>query len=556
MKSFADFGIGEISGSRALCPKCSPERRKSNEKCLSVDTAEGVWFCHHCGFKGTLKAHTDNEITIHFARPKFVQSDLPANVIEFFSTRGIDQKTLADNQISWAKGAIQFPYVKDGVTVNIKHRTLDKKFYQVKDAEKCLYRYDEIKKRQNDALIITEGEIDALSCYQAGFRSVTSIPDGAPTANVKEFKTKFDFLNDTEDIFASYKKIVICMDNDAPGRRAEEELIRRIGPENCSRVIYPEGCKDANDVLVKRGPTHLWRMISEAQPVPVYGLHSVNDFAKDLETLYDSGMRGGDDPCIPGLREYFTVRRGEFTVVTGIPSHGKSNLIDAMIIGMIKEHGTHVLFFSPENWPVQRHIAGLVEKWTEKPFSANYTWHDQSGPKTIPRITREELADARKDLDYHIQFLYPDEGSFPVDSILAKAKVAIKRHGVDIIVIDPWNELDHQMDRMTEAQYLSRELSKIRLFARQHSVHIFVVAHPRNLIKDSDGNYQEPTMYEISGGAHWRNKADNGLCVYRENMDNLITTLSIQKIRFREVGRPGEIRLIYNGVDGSYRAYT
>jgi twinkle protein len=550
MGTFADFGIRDInSAGRSICPKCSPERKKSHVRCLSVDEREGVWLCHHCGWKGTLKDHDSDSIQEHFEKPAFKKTSLPKNIIEWFSKRGIPLSVLEENSIAYGRSfkdsdGIQFPYMKDGEVVNIKHRSLGKEFRQEKNAEKCLYRLDEISKLIGDTLIITEGEIDTLSFCAAKFQMVTSIPDGAPSADAKTFATKFDFLTSAEPVIEAYSKIILATDNDAPGKLAEKELARRIGPEKCYRLTYPEGCKDANDVLVKHGWEKLREMVFTAKPFPVEGLFSCSDFAQDVECLYDHGSRRGLSTGMKTVDEFYTIKPCEFTVVTGIPSHGKSNFIDALVIGMVKAHGWKFLFFSPENWPVERHLQSLLEKYTEKPF-------DRHGLRSY-RMTKKEVSESIESLKKNIFFLYPEKGSFPVDAILEKARAAVFRHGVNGIVIDPWNELEHQMDGLSEAQYLSRELSKVRQFARRNGVHVWIVAHPRNLMKDKDGSYKPPTMYEISGGAHWRNKADNGLCVYRPDFKIDETTLIVQKIRFSETGKTGEVKLRYCRDNGNY----
>jgi len=155
-------------------------------------------------------------------------------------------------------------------------------------------------------------------------------------------------------------------------------------------------------------------------------------------------------------------------------------------------------------------------------------------------------------INNHLHFLYPNSGTFSVETILKKARAAVFRYGINGLILDPWNELEHEMGNMTEAQYLSRELSKLRQFSRRNGVHIWVIAHPRNLQKDKSGKYQPPTLYEISGGAHWRNKADNGVCVFREKFESDESKIIIQKIRFRETGQVGEATVTYNYDDGNY----
>jgi twinkle protein len=556
MKTWSDFGIqiepGASGHTRTTCPSCSPDRRKASAKCLSVEIGEGIAYCHHCGKSFSLNGRDHESVVIYFARPVYKPTDLPSTIQDRFAKRGIPKSILEMNQIGYGKryfnkvekAVIQFPYIKDGQTVNIKHRAENKEFQQEKNAEKCLYRFDEISKLEGETLIITEGEIDALSVQTAGFNMVSSIPDGAPSADAKSFATKFDFLKSAEVIIQGYPKVILAMDNDAPGKLAERELARRIGAEKCYRVEYPAGCKDANDVLVKYGKDRLKQVIELATPFPVEGLFSAGDFKCELENLYDCGDQRGLSTGWLTVDELYTVRSHEFTVVTGIPSHGKSNFVDALAVNLMENHGWKFLFFSPENWPVEKHIQSLIEKVSQKPFSKRHS--------NIDRLTKAESLEHLEDIKQFMFFLYPDEGTPTLDQVLEKARAAVFRYGVNGVVIDPWNELDHQYENMTEAQYLSKQLSKIRQFARRNGVHIWLVAHPRNLIKDKDGSYKPPTMYEISGGAHWRNKADNGICLYRANFENDITTLFVQKIRFKETGKIGNVDLKYIRDNGRY----
>ncbi|MFH1691515.1 MAG: DnaB-like helicase C-terminal domain-containing protein [Candidatus Omnitrophota bacterium] len=395
-----------------------------------------------------------------------------------------------------------------------------------------------------DTLIITEGEIDCLSFIEVGHRTVTSVPDGAPSESAKEFHTKFDFLKSAEKIIEKYKRIILAMDNDTPGKLMEAELARRIGIERCYRVEYPSACKDANESLKKYGGEKLKEIISNAKPFPVEGLFSAIDFKTEVQNLYELGSNRGLSTGWNKADENYTVKTGEVTVITGIPGMGKSTWMDNVAVNMMQNHDWKFLFFSPENWPVERHIQNLLEKVLKQPFAkhAQYT-------------ERMHLNDAIETLEIignYMFFVYPKEGYLKVDEILEKAKVAIFRHGVNGIVIDPWNEVDHDYDNMTEAQYLSKALSKIRMFAKRNGIHIWIIAHPKNLTKDKDGNYKPPTMYEISGGAHWRNKADNGICVHRHDFDIDETEIIIQKIRFKEVGKTGSFLLSFSRDIGVY----
>lgn len=553
MNTYSDYGIDvpyDVTGEiRTLCPECSPHRKKSSEKCLAVNTEKGTWFCHHCGHSGGFKKDVRQDPEPILIKPPFKKTEIPQKVIDWFQKRGIPEYILAANQIGHGKSfkdknGIQFPYIKSGAAVNIKHRSHDKDFRQEKNAEKCLYRFDEIAKCKGDTLVITEGEMDALSFQTAGFEMVTSIPDGAPSSNAQSFRLKFDFMKSAEQIFQHYKKIILAVDNDAPGKLCEQELARRIGAEKCFRVKYPAGCKDANDVLVKRGKEAVINLVKTVTPYPVEGLLSPSDYEREVFNLYDMGPNRGVSTGWKNLDEFYTIKTGEMTIVTGIPGSGKSNFIDSLMVNLMKQQEWPFAVFSPENWPVERHIQTLLEKVEGKPFATNGHYTD--------RMTRESVGDLLEIINDHFFFIVPPEDLLTVEIILEKARVAIFRHGVKGVVLDPWNEIDHLYESKTEAQYLSEKLTKIRRFARMNGVHIWVVAHPKNLVKDNSGIYKPPSMYEISGGAHWRNKADNGLCVHRPNYQDDITDVYIQKIRFREVGKPGEVSLRYCRDTGTY----
>lgn len=556
MKNFADFEIeippGASGNIRTLCPKCSPDRKKASDKCLSVEVDKGTWICHHCDWRGCLKTGEDFK-PMKFARPTYTVKPMPNEAAEYLKARGITQDIIEQEKIGFGKsfkdkGAIQFPYFKNGIVVNIKHRARDKTFRQEKDAEKCLYRFDEITKAKDTDLIITEGEIDALSFLVAGFNSVTSIPDGAPSPIAQSYTTKFDFLKSANLIFKKYTKIYLAMDNDDPGRVAEMELARRIGVEKCWRVNYPDGCKDANDVLVKHNEFAVVDLISNATPFPVDGLIYPKAAENELLHLYDQGIVRGHKTGWPVFNQYYTVKMGEMTIITGIPGHGKSNWLDALLVNLIKEHEMKFAVFSPENWPVERHLQNFVEKMSRRPF-------DKEGVE-LPRLKRKEVQGYLEIINNYIQFIMPEKDIVSVDAILERARIAIFRHGIKGLVIDPWNEVEHSIGNLREDQYISKELTKIRRFARMNGIHIWIVAHPKNQSKDESGQYKPPTMYDISGGAHWRNKADNGLCVYRPDYNIDKTTVYIQKIRFKEVGQLGEVEFAYCRDNGIYKDLT
>ena len=552
-KTFYDYGIdvkGKTFGAVKIpCPKCSHTRKKKTEPCLSVDIEKEVWNCHHCGWGGGLKTGNGSHGNGHKPKPTpkpnySAKMGLSVKARAWFNERGITNEVLKRNKITdgleWMPqvekevNVIRFPYLKSGEVVNVKYRDAGKNFKMVKGAERTLYGYDDIA---GDALIWCEGEIDKLSMEVAGMMSCVSVPNGA--------SDKLDFLERCEENLEPVKFHIMALDNDEAGKKLEAELIRRLGPEKCKLVTWSDGCKDSNDCLIKYGEKNLQQCIDLARPCPIAGLYEVRDIAENVLTLYDQGAKGGADVGWPSLEKLYSVREGEWTLITGIPSHGKSEVLDAMLINIAESEGWSFGICSPENQPLERHIAKLLEKFIRKPFGLGST----------ERMTSDDIFHGLRWMDEHFSFVLPDEDDLTVDGILRLARSLVYRKGIKGLVIDPWNELDHsRTSNQSETEYISDSLTKIRRFARKYKVHVWLVAHPTKLQKQTNGKYPVPTPYDVSGSAHWRNKADNCLAVWRDlsELESREVQVHVQKIRFKEVGQIGMVELVYDYLTGRY----
>lgn len=556
MKTWHDVGIdvkGHNSGEiKTLCPKCSSSRKKKNYPCLNVNIDKGVFNCWHCAWSGSLKqGEYSRPMAKFYRKPDYVAQvvSVPEQVEAWFESRGITKETLRRNQIAAGKayfpqveeerGCVLFPYLRGTEVINIKYRTRDKLFRMEGGCERVLYGLNDIGER----LVWVEGEIDKLSVEEAGIKSCVSVPDGAPTPDTKSYESKFDFLGAEE--IGRAKVHIIAVDNDPPGERLREELVRRLGAENCLVVNWTDGCKDANDVLVKHGAAEVSDCIDAARPLPIDGAFSVEDFAEELNTLYRDGTPRGVSTGWENIDQLYTVRPGEITVITGIPNSGKSEWLDALTVNLARQNGWMFAMFSAENWPVPEHIKKLAEKYMGKPFDVGPT----------ERMTSSEFDMARTWLAQRYYFIAPEDPT--LDMILDVARQLVLRYGVRGLVIDPWNEIEHaRPEGVSETEHIGRSLSRIRRFGRAHGCHVWVVAHPTKLFKDKEGNYPVPTPYDISGSANWRNKADNCITVWRDLAKATITqdtVIYVQKVRNKIVGRLGDATLKYSRVVGQYR---
>lgn len=570
MKDWRDLNIDLDPGANgqtlAHCPQCSGGRKKHNVKCLSVNVDDGLFLCHHCGWSGSLKSGEQNKSDpdpygTAEKRPKVFRAPKPIpavttpgiweNVVKWFATeRAIPEDVLARNQITGAKewcpvcenfvGHVLFPYYRDGKHINTKHRCGAKHFRMEKDAERILYGLADVAGQKT--IVVVEGEIDKLSCDVAGFPNTVSVPDGAPSPTSTSYASKFAFLESAKPLFDFATKIILAVDADAPGQHLQEELARRFGREKCWRVTWPEGIKDANDCLKLTDSVELRRCLEEAEPYPVEGIISVAEIAGRIEYLYDHGFDRGT-PCGVGLRfdNNFRFKRGLMSIWTGIPEHGKSGFLDNCLVGLAKQ-GWQIGVCSPENQPLERHAAGIIAKYVRQPF------HDGANP----RMDKPTMIAARDWLGEHFDFVLPEDPT--VEAILDRCKALVYRRGANMFVIDPWNELDHtRQPGMTETEHASQCLSKIRNFGRQHDAHMVLVAHPTKLKAGPNGEEPVPDLWDISGSAHFRNKADAGLTVWRDVKDtNEPVQVHITKIRFQETGARAVIEFRYHPPTGTY----
>lgn len=555
-RTFRDAGIDVPSGAsgevRAICPNCAHTRKPGHqrERDLAVNVSAGTWHCHHCSWSGGLGAGDDWRARTapakRYDRPRPIQpagGSLHERMIDWFASRGIGQEIVDRNRITTTDRycgpcgkvvpVIAFPYYRDGEHINTTYRCYEKHFSQEKNAERILYGLDELTPA--DHVIICEGQLDKLAFEQAGLTNVLSVPDGAPNAGSANYASKFTYLESAGDLFPRFQRVILAADNDPNGRALNDELGRRIGRERCRVVQWPDTCKDANDVLLLIGEPMIQEAVERARPYPVEGIVYSDDLWDAVLDLYERGYDPGLRLGLGKLDDHYRPRAGLLSIVTGHSSHGKSLWLDHVIVKLATRHDWRIGVFSPENQPLERHWANLVEIHLGRPFDRGRT----------ERISRDELYAAKGWMAEHFAFVLPEQPS--VEGILDRASVLRLQWGLRGLVIDPWNEIEHACPpgrSMTD--YISEVLGKIRRFARNSDIHVWLMAHPTKYPSTTERD-APPTLNDISGSVNFRNKADYGVTIWRNPMDEKIgSQCHIQKIRFAETGKPGKVEFRYD----------
>jgi twinkle protein len=324
-----------------------------------------------------------------------------------------------------------------------------------------------------------------------------------------------------------------------------DELGRRFGFDRCLKVDCPPDCKDANDVLLKYGNAKLVELIKSASEFPIEGVFGIDELYEDIKSFYYNGYPKGVKVGIPSFDEHIQFMSGQFTTVTGIPGSGKSEFVDYIMAQTAINHKWTWGVCSFENQPSSFHVTKLMEKYVGKSFAQRYNPYD--------RMNSNEFDDAVNFVGDYFHFINVNAIDVTLQGILDKAKELVTRKGIQGLLIDPWNYVEHKSaSGQTETQYVSECLTKIKAFALTHGIHILLIAHPTKLGKINN-KYEVPTLYNISGSAHFFNKTDNGITVYRDFATNKVD-IHIQKVRYSWLGKVGMCSFSYDTNTRQYKA--
>jgi len=250
----------------------------------------------------------------------------------------------------------------------------------------------------------------------------------------------------------------------------------------------------------------------------------------------------GEHPGWDNVAEFYRPRKGLFTVVTGIPSHGKSSWLNALCFNLAYQSKWKFLFCSFETQPLEQHACDLARIILGKPtFIGSHN-----------SATDAEFASAFEQFPDSFEFAQVPDDDMTVEGVLSYAADAVRDSGIDGFIFDPWSELNPPTRLVGNyTQFVQQGLNKLRRFTRENNIHTWLVAHPSKfLIKGQKRDV--PTLYDIADSAHFYNKADYGVVVYRPDDESSRVELHIQKVRFYTTGKKGVAGLNYDVSAGRY----
>jgi twinkle protein len=455
--------------------------------------------------------------------------------------RGITDETIerfglhshSDGPTQW----LRVPFVENGVTVNHKWRKIGAKHHRMDTGQPLLlWNHQALVEaaRTGKPLVITEGEWDGLIVAQSGWPLVVSVPNGAPEALTEDVfgAKRYEWFHRHRALLDQIDRFILATDGDEAGRMLAADLARLFGPERCWFIEYPDGAKDLNDVAQSYSLEDVSDILGRAKPYPVVGLYKMRDFPEPPP--FRPRNIG-----IPGLTELWPLVPGTFSIVTGWPGAGKSTATLASIAYLLNS-GLSLALGSFETMvkPVlQRRLRASIYGCHER---------DDKVMKTGPAdVAIDEKLSIISNLHAN------DETELSIEKIIQLAIVAVLRDGIRLLVLDPWNEIEHKRGAgESETEYVGRAIRLLKRFAKDYDCAVWVVAHPRK--PTSDGTLKRPTLLDLAGSANFANKADYGVIFHRPDLATAYVEAWVVKKRMGLPGAMGKVDLTWDEMATRY----
>lgn len=425
------------------------------------------------------------------------------------------------------------PYVEDGKVVNRKYRlTSEKRHMMDQGGRLTLWNHDVLLEKSDRPVVICEGEWDAMIASSLGYRAV-SVPNGAPASESEDVANakRYEFLWNARGLLNEVKQFILATDGDGPGIALRADLAALLGADRCSFLDYPFPSKDLNEVLLDHGKDTVSKVLTSARPYPVKGLYGIDDFPEKGEVIsYPIG--------IPALSDKMAIVPGTLTVFTGYANMGKSTVMNSVIANMLNLNiPVCIASFETDVKPIL--LNGL--RMAVMRCSANDL--KSRSTKEADELIRDNLRIISQCVD--------EDQEMDIDGFLDLCRAAVVQYGVKVVVLDPWNELEHKRRRdESETEYISRALRAIKRFAKQNDVAFWIVAHPT---KPQDGRVRIPKLYDISGSANWANKADYGLTYHRPDPEANEAELCVCKVRMGLPGKKASAKVMFDFRTSEFR---
>lgn len=508
------------------CPVCGSSDNLSRWYVEELDDET-----YYCYTKGCPNRKSEADILKHKGLHTMTFTNQHPTKTVPLKTRGLTEETCKTYgvQVSTDSGELIFPYYKDGVLVAQKLRKRDVKEFRIEGSGKGLgfFGSNTIPVGRREALIITEGEIDALSCYQMTGLPTVSVPSGADSA-LRTVKENLKWLE-------TFKKVYVCLDNDEAGNDAATEVMELLRIGVGYRVTLP--VKDSNELLLTEGGTKIFKdCVAKAQRRTTNVLLTKEQKVDMFMEAYDS--EGVSEGWSTGLKtldnctEYpFLLGKGEVTVLFASASAGKSSVARQVAANFISRK-QHILYFALEetNSRYLQKIMGMVAR-------VDLRYSD------VP-LKRQDLDKLASYASEYVEVANLNEYNW--DEIEEAIEYAVRVNGVDLVIFDNITSYISTVNK-SEHEAVSEAMTGFVRLGKKFHHHTIVVSHTRRDTALKEGEI--PTMTHGYGGGGIERFADNVIGIGRVQGEN---ELKGSILKHRDNGLVGSFTLTWNSKESAF----
>ncbi len=514
----------------------------------------GAWDCKKCQVTGNLftlmKSQGDIEEAVHpaarkttWAKPKPEDVEAcHANIFkdydaqQYLSSRGISMASInrfkLGVKVKDGKRWLSIPLLSGSEWANVKYRALppaEKAFEREFGCRSVLFNGNAVAKF--DEVILTEGELDAITLLQNGFDNAIGITAGAGS---------FDAA--WVEALEKCKKIYICYDADEAGQKGARTVAKRLGYNRCWNVVLP--VKDANDFFQKYAPEDFRKYLTNSKQFSLPGIVTAQTALDLLHGEIEAGQdRGGIlTPWENVNRIICGWRPGDLIIVTALPKTGKTtwclDITRNLVLNWVPS-----LFFCLEMRP---------ERLIRKIIQAQYR---------IENPSLRDIQNARVLLENAPLYFGHAFKFGKVEDLLNSIGEAINRYGIRFAVFDNLHLLCRS-DKVNEA--LSQAILGFKLLAEETEIPIVVIAQPR---KRENGASEIMSAEDVKYSSSIHSDCDQMIILHRNrkvtkakeiNADRFsakeesLEPLTLVRVEAHRYGPGGEALLYYKGAESRF----
>jgi twinkle protein len=301
-----------------------------------------------------------------------------------------------------------------------------------------------------------------------------------------------------------------------------------LGDVRCRWAYWPENTEDLPSTVITAKP--MWSdEVSTIDDVPDSG--PVQTFKTGFDMLDEHGFR----IVLPA-----------FMPIIGPYGSGKSVFLRQLLVKLYKLHGWKFLLTSFEEKVKPRYERDLRRHFIGKPYvdaNGRILWTDEDIARADAEIRKAAVFLRRK-----------RNALLDMDRLTNRIEFAVRVHGIKVVAIDPMNEIDHRIPKgESKTDYLGKAIMELKALADDYNLLMIVCAHPpKDGVEKRMARDKVLTLNDGADTAHWGNKADIGLCVWR-TLDGP-TLLHGDKFKDHEsMGRPFLAEMILNPAMNAFR---